>query len=93
MARIGTGTIGAGAEEYFDVVLNAGKRHRIYVHPEDEDVDFDLAVYDQGGNLVEVDVNDSADAYCVVTPSWTGPFRIAVIAASGVGRYTLVVEE
>jgi hypothetical protein len=93
MARIGSGTIRAGGEEYFDVVLNAGKRHRIYVHPEDEDVDFDLAVYDQDGNLVEIDVNDSADAFCVVTPIWTGPFRIAVIAASGMGRYTLVVEE
>jgi hypothetical protein len=93
MARIGSGTIRAGREEYFDVILNAGTRHRIYVHPENENVDFDLAIYDQDGNLVEIDVNESADAYCVVTPIWTGPFRIAVIAASGGGRYTLVVED
>jgi hypothetical protein len=93
MSRIGTGTIGAGAEEYFDVVLTAGKRHRIYVHPDDPNVDFDLAVYDENGNLVEFDVTDSADAFCIVTPNWTGPFRIAVIAASGVARYTLVVED
>jgi hypothetical protein len=93
MARIGTGTIGEGAEEYFDVVLTAGKRHRIYVHPDDPNVDFDLAVSDENGNLVNYDDADSADAFCIVTPSWTGPFRIAVIAASGVSSYTLVVED
>jgi hypothetical protein len=93
MSRIGSGTIRAGGEEYFDVILNAGTRHRIYVRPEDDDVDFDLVVYDQDGNPVAVDVDESADAFCVVTPIWTGPFRIAVIAASGVGRYTLVVED
>jgi len=93
MAQLGTGTIGAGADEYFETVLTAGRSHRIYVHPEDPSVDFDLSVYDQNGNLVDSDLSYSADAFCVVTPRWTGPFRLKVSAASGASRYTLIVED
>jgi hypothetical protein len=93
MTRIGSGTISGGAQEYFDVELTAGKPHRIYVRPDNEQADFDLAIFDENGNLVDFDTDASADAFCVVTPNWTGPFTIAVIAASGGSSYTLVVED
>jgi hypothetical protein len=93
MARIGSGTISAGNGEYVDVVLTGGRPHRVFVQAHDPGVDFDLRVYDESGNLVQQDVSYSPDAYCIVTPRWTGPFRLFVTAASGIGRYTLVVED
>ncbi len=93
MTQIASGTIRAGGAEYLDVVLTAGRPHRILVQADDAGVDFDLSVYDERGNLVEQDVSFSPDAYCIVTPRWTGPFRLVVTAASGIGRYTLLVEE
>jgi hypothetical protein len=93
MARIGSGTIRAGGEEYFDVVLNAGTHHRIYVHPRTKMSTSTSRCMTRTETSSRSDVGESADAFCVVTPIWTGPFRIAVIAASGVGRYTLVVED
>ena len=93
MVQVATGTIGAGTEEYFQVVLTAGRSHRIWVHTDDRGVDFDLRVYDQNGNLVDADVSYSPDAFCIITPRWTGTFRLAVSAASGLGRYTLLVED
>jgi hypothetical protein len=93
MARVATGTISAGADEFFEVVLTANRAHRIYVRAEDVGVDFDLRVYDENRNLIDQDVTYSPDAYCVVTPRWTGRFWLAVTAASGIGRYTLIVED
>ena len=93
MAQVGTGTIGPGGMEFFDVVLTAGRPHRVYVHPDDPTVDFDLHVFDENANLVTEDVSTSADAYCIVTPRWTGPFRFVVNSASGASSYTIVVED
>jgi hypothetical protein len=93
VALVGTGTIGTGGVEYFDAVLTAGRAHRIYVHPTDPRVDFDLRVYDQNANLISEDISTSADAFCVVTPRWTGPFRFVVNSAGGMSSYTIVVED
>jgi hypothetical protein len=93
MARVGVGTIGPGAAEAFDVVLTAGTSHRVYVHPQDQSVDFDLTVLDEHGNVIDQDLSTSADAFCVVTPKWTGPFRMLVTSAAGASRYEIVVED
>jgi hypothetical protein len=93
MTRVGSGTIGTGGMEFFDVVLTAGRPHRVYVHPDDPSVDFDLAVMDQNGNVVDTDVSTSADAFCIITPRWTGPFRLVVNSAAGMSSYTIVVED
>jgi len=93
MAHVASGTIRAGADELFEVVLTANRAHRILVRADDPGVDFDLRIYDENRRLVESDVSYSPDAYCIVTPRWTGPFFLAVTAASGVGRYTLIVED
>lgn len=93
MARIGSGTIGPGGAEAFDITLTAGTPHRVYVHPEDQSVDFDLTVLDQNGIVVDQDISTSADAFCVVTPRWTGPFRMLVTSAAGASRYEIIVED
>lgn len=93
MTSVGAGTIGPGAAEYFDVVLTAGRPHRVYVHPDDPTVDFDLHVFDENGNLISEDITGSADAFCVITPRWTGPFRLFVNSIRGASSYRILVEE
>jgi hypothetical protein len=93
MASVGSGTIGPGGLEFFDVVLTAGRAHRVYVHPDDPTVDFDLHVLDQNGNVVAEDVTTSADAFCIITPRWTGSFRLVVNSAQGASSYRILVED
>jgi hypothetical protein len=93
MTLVGSGTIGPGSAEYYDVTLTAARPHRVYVHPDDPTVDFDLYVYDQNGNPITQDVSTSSDAYCIITPLWTGPFRVVVKSAAGASSYKITVEE
>jgi len=93
MALVGSGVIGPGGSEFFDVILTGGHTYAVYVQPFDPGVDFDLRVYDQNGNLITQDITTAPDAYCTVTPRWTGPFRLAVTSARGVSGYRIQVQE
>jgi len=93
MPLIGSGVIGPGGSEYFDVVLHGGHTYAIYVQPFEPGVDFDLHVYDENGNLVDEDMSTAADAYCSITPRWTGPFRLVVQSARGLSGYRIQVQE
>jgi hypothetical protein len=90
---IGGGFLGPGESEYIDVGLVAGHYYRIYAQPEDQTVDFDLHVYDRNGNLVIWDETLNADAYGVIQPIFTGPFRVVVNSAQGASRYAVAVYE
>ena len=90
---IATGALMAGEEQHFDVVLTAGHPHVVYVEPDDPSADFDLLVYDENLNLVHQDTTSNSDAYCEVTPVWTGQFRLVVQAISGVSRFQLFVQD
>lgn len=92
MALIGEGVLGPGASEYFDIAMRGGIQHRIYVRPEEPGVDFDLYIFDENGNLVTEDISTASDAYCVITPRWSGPFRLVVKSARGLSRYNIVVD-
>ena len=92
MALIGSGVLGPGQAEYFDVVLKSGVRYGVYVNPTDPSVDFDLFVYDENGNLVTQDTTTASDALCYITPRWSGPFRLLVKAARGLSTYHIRVE-
>jgi hypothetical protein len=83
---IGGGFLGQGESEYVDVGLAAGHYYRILAHSEDQTVNFDLRVYDESGNLVIVDETYDADAFGVVQPILTGPFRVVVKSAQGSSR-------
>lgn len=88
---VGSGILGSGESEYFDVALESGGTYRVYVHPEQSDADFDLHIYDQNGNLVSWDEDSSSDAEGVVRPAWSGPFRIVVSSANRASRYAVAL--
>jgi hypothetical protein len=92
MPLVGSGVIGPGAADYFDVVLSGGRTYAVLVEPFDPTVDFDLFVYDERGNLVSLDDSPAADAVCAVTPAWTGPFRLKVKAHRGLSGYRIQVQ-
>ena len=91
MPVVGAGLIGTGQAEFLDVVLQGGRTYSFSVHPSEPNVDFDLHIYDQNGNLVAWDETAAADAYGVVTPIITGPFRIVVNAVEGMATYQVEV--
>lgn len=91
MTLIGSGRLRAGEAEAFDVVLYANNRYTVYVRPDRSNVDFDLRVYDQNGNLVQWDESTDSEALVYVTPRWTGSFRIFVICAAGASSYQVLV--
>lgn len=92
MALVGTSVLGPGQAEYLDVVLHGGVTYSVYVLPDEQGVDFDLYIYDERGNLVAQDATSDSDAACVVTPRWTGPFRMMVKSARGLSTYKIRVE-
>jgi hypothetical protein len=49
MPLVGSGVIGHGSAEAFDVFLTAGHTYAIAVQPTEPGVDFDLHVFDQNG--------------------------------------------
>jgi hypothetical protein len=93
MPLVGSGVIGPGGSEYFDIVLTGGHTYAVLVEPSDPTVDFDLYVHDENGKLVTQDNSLAADAYCAVTPLWTGPFRLIVKAHRGFSGYRIQVQE
>jgi hypothetical protein len=93
MPLVGSGVLGPGGAEYFDVVLQSNHTYAVFVEPFDKSVDFDLHIYDENGILVGADERTTADAYCNVTPAWTGPFRMIVNAARGTAGYRITVQE
>jgi hypothetical protein len=91
MAVVATGTLGTGQAQYLDVELMGGHTYAISVLPSESNVDFDLHVYDQNGQLVAWDERTTPDAYGAVTPLITGPFRIMVNSAGGMAAYRVDV--
>jgi hypothetical protein len=90
---VGSGFLGQGESQHVDVELAAGHVYRVYAQPEDQTVDFDLHIFDQNGNLVGWDETLNADAYGLIQPRWTGPFRIVVNAARGASRFAVAIYE
>lgn len=93
MALVGSGVLGPGGAEYFDVTLRGGVTYSIYVDPNEPGVDFDLYIYDENGNLISKDITTNSDALCLVTPRWTGPFRLIVKAERGLSSYYIRIED
>ena len=91
MALVGNGIIGPGGSEFFDVVLQGGHTYAVAVQPFEPGVDFDLHVYDESGNLITEDITTAPDAYCAITPRWTGPFRLVVNSVRGISAYRIQV--
>jgi len=91
MSLVGHGVLLPGQAQFFDVILTSGVTYQVYVAPTDPTVDFDLYIKDERGNLVAWDATPAADAYCTVTPAWTGPFRLTVTSKRGSSAYGIAV--
>jgi hypothetical protein len=76
--KASTTRVNARATDVYTIKFNGGESARITVAG-DGDTDLDLYVYDENGNLITKD-DDNTD-YCVVswTPRWTGPFTVRVV--------------
>jgi hypothetical protein len=93
MPLVGSGIIGPGGAEHFDVVLRAGGLYQVYVQPFEPGIDFDLYVYDENGNLISQDIDIATDAYCAISPHSTGAFRFVVNSLRGTSGYRIEVQE
>jgi hypothetical protein len=93
MGLVGSGVVGPGAAQFYDVMLQSGHTYAVGVHPFQPGVDFDLQVFDENGNLITEDISAAPDAYCAITPRWTGPFRLVVESARGMSDYRIDVME
>jgi hypothetical protein len=76
--RENTTRVTARGTDRYEIVFRGGEVTRIVVDG-DRTTDLDLYVYDENGNLVAKD-DDNTD-YCVVsfTPRWTGKFTVRVV--------------
>lgn len=92
MALVGSGRLGSGQSDYYDVVLRAYVTYSIYVFPDRSSVDFDVRVFDENRYLVAYDMAPDSDAWCTITPRWTGMFRIFVDSARGFSNYTISIQ-
>lgn len=72
-----TETVKANASDIYNVTLKKGETFYIYVSG-DGDTDLDLFVYDENDNMVDSDVEGDDECLCVVTPKWTGKFKIKI---------------
>lgn len=93
MALVASGMLRPGEMEYLDVTLRGQIPYEVFVHPDEPGVDFDLSVFDERGNLIAQDTDTDSDAVCVITPAWTGPFRLVVNSARGTSTYRTLVKE
>lgn len=85
------GYVGWGDVDSYGVVLNRDRTYTISVQGDDPRADLDLFVYDENDNLVDDDQRVDRNAYCQITPRWTGPFQVFVKASRGGGGYLITV--
>ncbi len=88
---VASGVVVPGEAHLFELVLQAGFSYHIYAQPDDEQADLDIELYDPENVLVAEDTTTNRDAYCVVTPPWTGQYQLVVFCVSGRGYYRVFV--
>jgi hypothetical protein len=81
--KASTTRVNARATDVYTIDFRGGEAARVTVRG-DGDTDLDLYVYDEFGNLITKD-DDNTD-YCVAswTPRFTGPFTVRVVNRGGV---------
>ena len=81
--------VNARSTDKYVVKFRGGSRARVTVNG-DGDTDLDLYIYDETGNLIVSDTDDTDYCVCTWTPSWTGNFTIKIVNRGGVyNRYHL----
>lgn len=67
-----------------------GGEPAVVVASGDGDSDLDLYIYDENGNLICKDDDNSDDVVCSWTPRWTGTFTLRVKNRGIANQYTIV---
>lgn len=81
----------ANTTDVWTVTLRAGETFIVEVKG-DGDTDLDLYLYDENDNLIDKDIDDGDYCLCMVTPKWTGTFKVRVKNLGGVyNNYSIKV--
>ncbi len=87
------GPLRSGEFQIWEVILTGQKTYDIFVQAYELGVDFDLYVYDEKGNLIDLDERIDSRAYCSIMPYWTQPVQIVVKCDRGTSKYQVEIEE
>src|SRR5437763_741463 len=77
----GVYTISGNSYQTFTVTFRGGEEAQVALKG-DGNADLDLYIYDEYGNLVASDDDDTATCYVSWTPRWTARFTIKVVNQS-----------
>ena len=75
--------VNANSADRYEIVFRGGEQARVVVDG-DGDTDLDLYIYDENGNLITKDDDNTDYCICTWTPKWTGKFTIKVVNRGGV---------
>ena len=87
------GPLAPGESDSWGVILRGRRVYDIFVQAHEPGVDFDLSVYDENGNLIDIDDRIDRRAYCSIVTNWTGPFELVIECARGFSTYQLAIVE
>ena len=73
----------ANSSVTYEVAFRGGEQARVTVDG-DGDTDLDLYIYDENGNLITKDDDNTDYCICTWTPKWTGKFTIKIVNRGGV---------
>ena len=76
-AKSGYSSVLAGDTDNYSIAYRGGKLAQIAVTG-DGDTDLDLFIYDENGNRICSDTDNTDRTYCAWIPSWTAPFRVSI---------------
>ena len=84
-----TDRVQANDTDRYEVEFRGGEQARVVVDG-DGDTDLDLYIYDQNGNLITKDDDNTDYCICTWTPKWTGKFTIRIVNRGNVyNEYTI----
>jgi hypothetical protein len=84
-------TVLAGNTDAYNIAFRGGEQAAVFVSG-DGDTDLDLYVYDENGNAICSDTDNTDTMLCRWTPAWTGTFQVKVKNYGRVyNRYKLAV--
>lgn len=83
-----TTVVKANTTDVYTISFVAGQTARVEVNG-DGDSDLDVYVYDENGNLITKDDDNTDDCLVTWTPKWTGKFTIKVVNRGVANRYTI----
>jgi hypothetical protein len=87
------GYVEEGDENYHLVVLEKDSVYDLMLEPDDDDVDFDLYLTDENGEIWYQDEDADSGAAVEIHAVYTGINRIYVKAHSGSSEYSVTIVE